>query len=250
MNSVQSLRKSYRRFSEGVEVLKSVDLVIEGGEFLSQSSVRPVPGRARSLHVLGTLDKPDSGIRHFSKARRIDESELGGSSDRLRNEHVWIHLPVLPPASRANDAAKRNDAGDGWHVRVGIGGAGSARKSEKQATAILERVGLEAPAANTSHVSCRAAKCNGQQSPGHSFPSPAQSCSPMSRPGNLDARKAARGVVNLLRSVNQDEGVTILMVTHNLELVRHTDRVVRMAAGKIGDQPSSHTRDQLAECAV
>jgi ABC-type lipoprotein export system ATPase subunit len=34
------------------------------------------------------------------------------------------------------------------------------------------------------------------------------------------------------------------MVTHNLELVRHTDRVVRMAAGKVSDQPSAIS-DQL-----
>jgi ABC-type lipoprotein export system ATPase subunit len=49
--------------------------------------------------------------------------------------------------------------------------------------------------------------------------------------GNLDA-ESGEGIVKLLRSVNQ-EGVTILMVTHNLELVRHTDRQVRMVAGKL-----------------
>ena len=61
--------------------------------------------------------------------------------------------------------------------------------------------------------------------------------------GNLDADSGAE-IVKLLRSLNHDEAITILMVTHNLELVRHTDRVVRMAAGKVSDQPSA-IGDQL-----
>ena len=66
--------------------------------------------------------------------------------------------------------------------------------------------------------------------------------------GNLDAESGAE-IVKLLRSLNQHEGVTILMVTHNLELVRHTDRVVRMAAGKLCDQPPG-LPDQLVEAAA
>jgi ABC-type lipoprotein export system ATPase subunit len=64
--------------------------------------------------------------------------------------------------------------------------------------------------------------------------------------GNLDTDSGAE-IVKLLRTVNQEQGVTILMVTHNLELVRHTDRVVRMAAGKLGEPPEVPS-DQLAEC--
>jgi ABC-type lipoprotein export system ATPase subunit len=50
--------------------------------------------------------------------------------------------------------------------------------------------------------------------------------------GNLDAESGAE-IVKLLRGINRDGDVTILMVTHNVELVRHTDRVVRMAAGRL-----------------
>ena len=66
--------------------------------------------------------------------------------------------------------------------------------------------------------------------------------------GNLDA-DTGEDVIRLLRSVNQDDGVTILMVTHNLELVRFTDRVVRMAAGKLGDRLPV-ARDLFADAAA
>jgi ABC-type lipoprotein export system ATPase subunit len=66
--------------------------------------------------------------------------------------------------------------------------------------------------------------------------------------GNLDAESGGE-IVRLLRSLNHDDGVTILMVTHNLELVRHTDRVVRMTAGRLCDQPPG-LADPLVEAAA
>src|SRR5439155_12257194 len=50
--------------------------------------------------------------------------------------------------------------------------------------------------------------------------------------GNLDEDTGAE-IIRLLRSLNREEGLTIVMVTHNLDLVAATDRVVRIAAGRI-----------------
>jgi energy-coupling factor transporter ATP-binding protein EcfA2 len=50
--------------------------------------------------------------------------------------------------------------------------------------------------------------------------------------GNLDAGSGAE-VVRLLRDLNRDEGLTIIMVTHNLELAAGSDRVVRLVGGKV-----------------
>src|SRR5207245_7369822 len=49
--------------------------------------------------------------------------------------------------------------------------------------------------------------------------------------GNLDAATGGE-IVALLRDLNREDGVTIVMVTHNLDLAAATDRVVRMAGGK------------------
>src|SRR5262249_47641611 len=50
--------------------------------------------------------------------------------------------------------------------------------------------------------------------------------------GNLDA-DTGHEIVRLLRDLNRDEGLTIIMVTHNLDLVAESDRVVRLVAGRV-----------------
>ena len=50
--------------------------------------------------------------------------------------------------------------------------------------------------------------------------------------GNLDETTGGE-IVQLLRSLNRDEGLTIVMVTHNLDLVAVSDRMVRIASGRI-----------------
>src|SRR5215813_3977083 len=57
--------------------------------------------------------------------------------------------------------------------------------------------------------------------------------------GNLDADTGA-DIVRLLRDLNRLDGLTIVMVTHNLELVGETDRVVRLVSGRVEEaQPSA-----------
>ena len=55
--------------------------------------------------------------------------------------------------------------------------------------------------------------------------------------GNLDV-DTGHEIVRLLRDLNRDEGVTIVMVTHNLEIVSATDRVIRMVGGVTEDAGS------------
>ena len=65
--------------------------------------------------------------------------------------------------------------------------------------------------------------------------------------GNLDAATGGE-IVRLLRGVNRDEGVTIVMVTHNTDIVSATDRVVRMVGGVVTDdtQPKPWQQPRLA----
>jgi lipoprotein-releasing system ATP-binding protein len=50
--------------------------------------------------------------------------------------------------------------------------------------------------------------------------------------GNLDAANGAE-IVRLLRDLNRQDGLTIIMVTHNVEILSATDRVVRLVAGRV-----------------
>jgi len=50
--------------------------------------------------------------------------------------------------------------------------------------------------------------------------------------GNLDAATGS-DIVRLLRDLNRQDGLTIIMVTHNLDIAAGTDRVVRLVAGQV-----------------
>jgi lipoprotein-releasing system ATP-binding protein len=56
--------------------------------------------------------------------------------------------------------------------------------------------------------------------------------------GNLDAANG-KEVIRLLRDLNRQDGLTIIMVTHNLDLVASTDRVVRLVEGRVEETASS-----------
>jgi lipoprotein-releasing system ATP-binding protein len=67
--------------------------------------------------------------------------------------------------------------------------------------------------------------------------------------GNLDAATGAQ-IVQLLRDLNQIEGLTIIMVTHNLEIVGESDRVVRLVQGQVETEHDSeglHQRQALRQ---
>jgi lipoprotein-releasing system ATP-binding protein len=53
--------------------------------------------------------------------------------------------------------------------------------------------------------------------------------------GNLDVENGNQ-IVKLLRDLNRNDGVTIVMVTHNLEIVSSTDRVVRLSGGRVAEE--------------
>src|SRR5207248_421015 len=64
--------------------------------------------------------------------------------------------------------------------------------------------------------------------------------------GNLDAANGA-GIVQLLRDLNRDEGLTIIMVTHNLDIVSETDRVLRITEGRIEETDITHQTSDIGQ---
>jgi len=238
MISVQSLRKSYKRNAEVVEVLKGVDLVVEEGEFLSVVGASG-SGKSTLMHVMGTLDRPDSGMVMVG-ARRIDNLSRT-EQNKLRNGtfgfifQFYHLLPELTTLQNVMMPALVRASVFNWR--------GRKREAVRAATEMLERVGLG-----------RRLHHKPRELSGGEMQRTAIARALVAKPrilfadeptGNLDT-DSGKEIVDLLRSVNREQGVTIMMVTHNLELVRHTDRVVRMTAGRLGELPVE--RAALAEC--
>jgi lipoprotein-releasing system ATP-binding protein len=234
----ENLRKTYGRKANVIRVLQGVDLDVERGEFLSIVGASG-SGKSTLLHLLGTLDRPDSGTVMLD-GKRIDN--LGSRErDRLRNKtfgFIFQFYHLLPELTALQNVMMPALVGSTvWKWW------GTRREAAKRAAEMLERVGL------TARMKHKPRELSGGE-----MQRTAIARALVARPrilfadeptGNLDAESGGE-IVKLLRSLNLDDQVTILMVTHNLELVRHTDRVVRMVAGRLSDR-SPGFPDQLVE---
>jgi lipoprotein-releasing system ATP-binding protein len=234
----ENLHKTYRRNADKIHILRGVDIDLEEGEFLSLVGSSG-SGKSTLLHILGTLDKPDEGTVTL-QGKRIDNIP-SRERDRLRNEtfgFIFQFYHLLPELTTLQNVMMPAMVGSSlfqWGSR--------RREARRNAEEMLERVGLG------HRMNHRSRELSGGE-----MQRAAIARALVAKPrilfadeptGNLDANSGEE-IIKLLRGINQDQGVTILMVTHNLELVRHTDRVVRMASGKLVDQ-SVGVRPQYAE---
>jgi lipoprotein-releasing system ATP-binding protein len=228
----ENLSKTYRRHAEKVCVLRGLDLEVHSGEFLSIIGASG-SGKSTLLHLLGTLDRPDEGTITLD-GRRIDNLP-GGERDKLRNSvfgFIFQFYHLLPELTTLENVITPMMVGSsiwGW--------PGQRRQARLRAAEMLERVGLG-----------HRLKHKPRELSGGEMQRTAIARALVSKPqvlfadeptGNLDMA-AGMEVIHLLRDLNRQEGVTIIMVTHNLELVASTDRRVRMTAGRIteaGDLP-------------
>ena len=225
--AASNLRKTYTKFANRIEVLKGVDLDVAEGEFLSVIG-NSGSGKSTMLHLMGTLDRPDEGSIHLD-GRRIDNLP-SEERDALRNRtfgfifQFYHLLPELSTLENVLTPAMITHSVWSWWL--------NRREVRKQTLEMLDRVGL-------SHRLNHKPK----ELSGGEMQRAAIARALINRPrvlladeptGNLDASNGQH-VMQLLRDLNQHDGLTIVMVTHNLELVHDTDRVVRLVDGRVED---------------
>jgi lipoprotein-releasing system ATP-binding protein len=219
------LHKTYRKHAVQTPVLKGVDLEVHAGEFLSVVGASG-SGKSTLLHLLGTLDRPDQGRVHLD-GERIDNLPAE-RRDRLRNQtfgFIFQFYHLLPELTALeNVLMPPMIAHSVWDW------FGARRALKKHATALLERVGLghrlrhrprELSGGEMQRAAIARALVNKPRLLFADEPT-----------GNLDSA-AGLEVVRLLRDLNRQDGLTIVMVTHNLEIAAGTDRVVRLTAGRV-----------------
>jgi len=231
MLEAHNLCKTYRRHAVQVRVLTDLNLEVQTGEFLSIVGASG-SGKSTLLHLLGTLDTPDSG-RVLLDGERIDDLP-SRDRDRLRNRtfgYIFQFYHLLPELNMIDNVLMPAYIGlstlSWWQSR---------RQWRKRAEELLSKVGL-------SHR----LKHRPRELSGGEMQRTAIARSLLMNPrvlladeptGNLDAASGGE-IVRILRDINRNEGVTIVMVTHNTEIVSATDRVVRMVNGLVtGDTPA------------
>jgi lipoprotein-releasing system ATP-binding protein len=235
----EDLHKTYKRHAVQVRVLSGLNLDVKTGEFLSIVGASG-SGKSTLLHLLGTLDAPDAGAI-FLDGRRIDALP-SRERDALRNKtfgYIFQFYHLLPELSTLDNVLM-----PAYIAHSTLGWWKSRAKWRGRAEELLRKVGLghrmkHRPRELSGGEMQRAAVARALLT----HPRVLLADEPT---GNLDADTGGE-IVRLLRDLNRDEGVTIVMVTHNLEIVSATDRVVRMTGGVVTeDSRSFHPRPLLA----
>jgi lipoprotein-releasing system ATP-binding protein len=205
----RNIRKTFFDGSRPLHILRGVNLRVEPGKILAISG-QSGSGKSTLLHIMGTLDKPTEGTVLF---RGDDISRKnGGYLNKLRNEDIgfvfqFYHL--LPEFTALENV-----------MVPGLSKGRSRPSCRERAEELLAKVGL----------SERLRHKPGQLSGGEQqrvaiaralFNEPGVVLADEPT-GNLDEGTGA-GIVDLLWRLNADDGVTIVMVTHDLDLARQAN---------------------------
>jgi lipoprotein-releasing system ATP-binding protein len=216
---LQGIGKTYRQGEELLTVLGSVDLTVAKGDSLAIVGASG-SGKSTLLQIMGTLDVPSSGTILFENA---DISALGWKERaRIRNRgmgFVFQFHHLLPEFSTRENVAMPGI----------IGGMPRGRALEK-ADEALSRVGL----AHRFHH--RVTTLSGGERQRAAIarailldPAVVLADEPT---GNLDER-TGREINDLLLHLNRNQGVTLVVVTHNAELARCMRRTLELRSGEL-----------------
>ncbi|MFT4024510.1 MAG: ABC transporter ATP-binding protein [Flavihumibacter sp.] len=202
-----------------VEVLKGVDISVSRGEIVSIVGSSGA-GKSTLLHIRGTLDKPDAGYI------KLNDADLTAMNDKqlaaFRNRYIGFVFQfhhLLPEFS-----ALENICIPGWIANR------PKQEVEKKAGGLLEHLGLSHRADNKpaalsggeqQRVAVARALINDPQIVFADEPS-----------GNLDSANAQE-LHSLFFQLRKDFSQTFLIVTHNEDLARMSDRLVHMKDGLI-----------------
>jgi lipoprotein-releasing system ATP-binding protein len=212
----RALSKTYRNAEVPVIVFSELELEVEQGEMVAIVGPSGI-GKSTLLHLLGGLDRPDSGTL------RVEERELSSMSNdelaRFRNRKVGFVFQfhhLLPEFT-----AVENVAMPGWIGRIG------KEEALHRAAELLAELGL---AARSRHFP--------NQLSGGEQQRVAIARALLTDPllfladeptGNLDLETSER-VFDLMRECHRKRGLTSVIVTHNPELAARCDRVFEMPA--------------------
>jgi lipoprotein-releasing system ATP-binding protein len=220
-----NLHKTYRKDAEKVRVLRGLDLHVESGEFLIVVGASG-SGKSTMLHLLGTLDQPDAGSICLD-GERIDDLP-SERRDALRNQafgFIFQFYHLLPELNALeNVLIPQMIAHSAWSWLT------ERRVLKRRGAELLERVGLG-----------HRLRHRPREMSGGEMQRAAVARALINRPrilfadeptGNLDAGTGAE-IVRLLRDLNREDGLTIIMVTHNFDIIAPTDRVVKLVDGRV-----------------
>ena len=210
--------KSYLQGKEPIPVLHHIELTVEEGEYLAIMGPSG-SGKSTLMNIIGLLDQQTSGLYRF------DGQEMSKCSDNqlssIRNQKigfVFQNFNLLPRQSVLENVS----------LPLLYGGVRKKERLER-AREILTKVGLE------DRISFKPTQLSGGQKQrvaiARAMVSHPRLLLADEPTGALDTRSGEQ-VMDLFQQLNQ-EGVTIVMITHEKEIAQHARRIVTIRDGRL-----------------
>jgi len=233
----RGVSKVYRTGTTEVRALRAVDLVVEPGEMIAVMGASG-SGKSTLMNILGCLDSPSGG------SYELDGIATGGLS---RNQLADLRNHKIGFVFQGFNLLPRTSALDNVELPLLYDRSGRNRDVRAAAAEALRRVGL---ADRAEH---QPSELSGGQQQRVAIaralvtePTLLLADEPT---GNLDSRTSIE-IMALFQELN-DQGITILLVTHEPDVARYARRIVEMRDGRIiRDHPVPDRRNAAADLAA
>jgi len=223
----QNITKSYQHQGSTISVLAGIDLNIKKNEFLGFTGPSGT-GKSTLLHILAAIDKPDTG-KIF-----LNETQISGMNDReicsIRNKKIGFvfqfynlldELTVLENILLPYEIGQRK-------ILTTENKILKLSAVKENACQILDKIGL------SDRINFKPFQLSGGQQQ-----KVAIARAIINHPeilfcdeptGNLDS-KSSESVISLLKQLNNVEGITLVIATHNTEVIKSANRIFRIKDG-------------------
>jgi lipoprotein-releasing system ATP-binding protein len=204
------LTKCFDGPNTAIQILNQLDLELAAGERLAIVGASGI-GKSTLLHVLGTLDRPDSGALNFQgeDVFQFDDLQLARFRNRtMLPEFSALENTMMPALIQGIDQKKAAGMAEAILVRVGLAERLHQRATElsggEQQRVALARALILRPALLLADEPT----------------------------GNLD-KSNSRQVHQLLLELNREMGMALVVVTHNMELAAYMNRQATITDGRL-----------------
>ena len=217
--ALEGISKSYSAGGVAFDVLRDVHFSMVGGERIAVTGASGI-GKSTLLHIVGALDRPDAGrlVCDGIDVFAADDKHLADFRNRTIGFVFQFHHLLPEFTALENVMLPRLIRGE------------KGERPLKDAEAILDRVGL------SSRLHHRAGELSGGEQQRVAI-----ARAVVGRPailladeptGNLDGKNSSQ-IHELLDELNCETGMTVVVVTHNMELAGYMDRQVTLEGGQV-----------------